>query len=379
MLMPGLGPILGKFDGQNSRQDLANQFASFGVTLELVDQLSSLLDSHFYLNTPVFHQHVREVKQSFDVLPERPNSLAALNYSSDPAELKRQLAGWLSAGRDLKFSSSPLLTLVSPHIDYRRGSSCYGRAYQALNNQEHDLHILIGTAHQYSPHTFHLCDKDFHTPLRLLPCDHNFMADLALGYGAERSYADQYLHKQEHSLELQTPFLANLDRATKIAPILVGSFYNFLKSGKYPEEYEHYESFAVSLTQAIQQRIQVGQRIAFIAGVDMAHIGQYFGDQNKLTPAFLEQVRERDQQYLKLLCQQNAHALFDHIAEDLDARRICGFPSMYLILDVLKRLGLTYTAETIDYQQAVNTNIDCAVTFAGMAFYQQPSAGQSLC
>ena len=39
------------------------------------------------------------------------------------------------------------------------------------------------------------------------------------------------------------------------------------------------------------------------------------------------------------------------------------------MLDVCDRLDLKYTAEIIDYSQAVDYQTDCAVTFAGVSFY----------
>jgi predicted class III extradiol MEMO1 family dioxygenase len=95
-------------------------------------------------------------------------------------------------------------------------------------------------------------------------------------------------------------------------------------------------------------------------------MGQYFGDKEKLTPKLMEQIAERDRQYLELIEKQDKAGLFAHIAEDGDARKICGYPSVYLLLDILENLKIKSTITCIDYQQAVNYKNDCAVTFAGL-------------
>lgn len=101
----------------------------------------------------------------------------------------------------------------------------------------------------------------------------------------------------------------------------------------------------------------------------MAHVGKSFGDDKPLTPEFMEHVRQRDLMYLQTIKEQDAHELFSHIAEDEDARRICGFPTMYTVLDVFKRLGIKCTASVYDYRQAVDYPRECAVTFAGVGLY----------
>jgi predicted class III extradiol MEMO1 family dioxygenase len=102
----------------------------------------------------------------------------------------------------------------------------------------------------------------------------------------------------------------------------------------------------------------------------MAHIGRSFGDEGALSPERMREIGYRDQQYLRAIEQCNHKALFDHIAEDQDARRVCGFPTMYLVLDVLNRLGTKTEVDVVAYDQAVDYPSDCAVTYAGVAMYR---------
>jgi len=199
------------------------------------------------------------------------------------------------------------------------------------------------------------------------------IASIASRYGIERAFADQYLHRREHSLELQLPFLSTVKPQAKVVPILVGSFHQMIEEGRYPHENEAYESFAGSLTEALRDRTSRGERIAFIAGVDMAHVGRSFGDPGALSPERMRSIRSRDEEYLRSIELGDHRALFDHIAEDLDARRICGFPTMYLVLDVLRRSGIPTSCDVVAYDQAVDYESDCAVTFAGLAIHREPA------
>jgi AmmeMemoRadiSam system protein B len=217
---------------------------------------------------------------------------------------------------------------------------------------------------------FHLSAKDFQSPLGVLPCSADFVARVASRFGVTRAFADEFLHKKEHSLELQLPFISRVKPNASIAPILVGSFHRAIASGKSPHEFEEYETFIGSLVEAIQTERAQGKRVCFIAGVDMAHVGSFFGDEWALSPERMEGIAERDGKYLDAIEARDTARLFAHVAEDNDARRICGFPTMYTVIDTLNRLGISYTCQARSYQQAVDYQSGCAVTFAGMAFYE---------
>lgn len=359
------GAILSLFDGSRTSDEIVSTFASQGLTKELLAELIKLLDERFLLANPRYFAAERVMREAFESAPVRPAALAGGAYPADSAELERLIDRYLEPPPEIS-QSRELVGLVAPHIDYQRGGVCYGATYPHLASAEVDSFILIGTSHQYSRGLFHLCAKDFESPLGVHACDQSFVAQVASRYGVERSFADQHLHRREHSLELQLPFLSRARPGAQVVPILVGSLHRMVESGRYPEELEEYESFAGALTEVLRERRNAGERIAFLAGVDMAHVGQAFGDPGSLTPEFMARVAVRDAEYLAAIQRGDKRSLFTHIASDSDARRICGFPTMYLVLDVLDRIGVPWRCETVRYDQAVDYATDCAVTFAGM-------------
>jgi AmmeMemoRadiSam system protein B len=369
-LVPAVAPLISRFDGSISIYELANQFADNGATVEIIQQLIDLLDQNHYLETPRFTEAHRALQQEFRSAPSRRASRAGYVYEASPEALERQLNDFLKLGDEITPRlQGGMMGLMAPHIDYRRGGHSYGKTYRQMEDERHDLYVLIGTSHQYSSLLFHLTEKHFECPLEDARCNREFVKQLSRHYGEERSFRDELLHRDEHSLELQIPFLMRVSSGAQIAPILVGSFHHMLSSEKYPEEFPEYDEFSAALAESIKDIQQNNVRICFLAGVDMAHVGQSFGDPDPLTPKLLEQVAARDQEYIACIQDQNKHRLFEHIAEDQDARRICGFPTMYTVIDVCDRLGLRYEAELFDYSQAVDYETDCAVTFAGMGLY----------
>ena len=374
-LLAAVAPIIGQFEGRLSVDEITSKFENYGVRRQLVDELIALLDQNLFMESPRFHAAERELRERFAASTVRPAALAGVSYPGDEAALAHEIDRWLEHGAGpLVDPGRRMIGLVSPHIDYRRGGVAYGKTYAQLRPEAHDLYILIGTGHQYSKHLFHLSSKDFASPIGTLPCDHAFVHQLAGLYGRERSFADEILHRREHSLELQAPFLRRVKAGPTIVPILVGGFHSMVSAGRSPSEYEVYESFAAALTECVRERVTRGSRVCFLSGVDMAHVGRAFGDKGSLTPEFMEQIAERDRRYLDVVSRQDKRALFAHIAEDGDARRICGFPTLYTVIDCLDRLGIGYTAELFDYRQAVDYASDCAVTFAGLGLYTSATA-----
>jgi AmmeMemoRadiSam system protein B len=142
-------------------------------------------------------------------------------------------------------------------------------------------------------------------------------------------------------------------------------------AGKLPHEFDEYESFVSSLIEAIRSKEAEGKRVCFIAGVDMAHVGRQFGDEGALSQEGMQVIARRDEQYLSAIRKGDKTTLFNHICEDGDARRICGFPTMYTIMDILERTENSYDCDVISYDQAVDYKSDCAVTYAGAAMYRR--------
>jgi AmmeMemoRadiSam system protein B len=371
-LVPAVAPILQLFEGNLSFQEILNHFAKDGLTPEVLNGLITLLDDKLFLANNRFFAAEQGVRDAFTSSTVRAATRAGFVYPAEASELRKVVKGYLvTPAADAKQEQGELLCLMAPHIDYRRGGACYGATYPRVALASADLFILIGTSHKYSQQIFHLCAKDFACPVGTFPCDTEFVTRLAHRHGIKRSFADEFLHKNEHSLELQLPFLGALKPGAAIAPILVGSFHHMVAAGKLPHEFEEYGSFVSSLVEAIRLAEVEGKRVCFIAGVDMAHIGRQFGDGGALSPEGMQVIAQRDEQYLAAIRKGDKKALFAHICEDGDARRICGFPTMYTIMDVLERTGNSYDCDVISYDQAVDYKSDCAVTYAGAAMYRR--------
>jgi AmmeMemoRadiSam system protein B len=98
---------------------------------------------------------------------------------------------------------------------------------------------------------------------------------------------------------------------------------------------------------------------------DLAHIGPKFEDRRKAAGAWLTESRDKDGEILRTLEAADPAAFFRTIAEEKNARRICGLPPTWLTLEVARpKIG-----RVLHYQQYAHPQGHESVSFAAIAFY----------
>jgi len=147
----------------------------------------------------------------------RPASFAGQFYPADANQLSLQIKHFLS--KPATISTTPQLILV-PHagIDYCGQTAAY--AYKALINSHIKNVILIGPSHHALFSGIAIDDSDFwQTPLGQVAANHSFARQLISPHQISFNSA---LHRSEHSLEVQLPFLQTVLKNFTIIPILIG-------------------------------------------------------------------------------------------------------------------------------------------------------------
>ncbi|HXG21670.1 MAG TPA: AmmeMemoRadiSam system protein B [Methylomirabilota bacterium] len=365
--------IISHFDGQHSIVDIQEAFAKrFGQILsrDKIEDLIAQLDQYHYLDSERFR---REVLEAFYQSPVREMAHADTCYSSKPEEFTRQAMELFSQSGGPGLPSPhgqqhpPLRGIIAPHIDLRFGGPCYAWAYKELAERcDADLFILLGTSH-YSMNPAHLfiaTEKDYNTPLGLAKTDRNFLRALQQRYNGDL-FAEEILHRVEHSLEFQALFLQYVfggAREFSIVPILVSSFHHAVLSQTPPVEDERIGSFITALKETIAQ---TGRKACFVAGVDFAHVGRQFGDKGPLTRETIEWVEAEDRRLVQSLEHVDHADFFAQIAKDGDQRRVCGFAPMYTFLHVIE----ANAGKLLKYGCATDMYPESLVSFASLAFY----------
>jgi hypothetical protein len=148
----------------------------------------------------------------------------------------------------------------------------------------------------------------------------------------------------------------------RILPILCGSFARSIYQGGKPEDNEDVKRFFGALGCLAARE---GNRLFWVLGVDMAHMGRRYGD-NFIAHANdgeMLAVEERDRVRIERLNQADSEGFWDLVQENRDDLKWCGSAPIYTFLKALPQ-----ARGTLRRYQQWNIDEHSVVSFAGIAF-----------
>jgi AmmeMemoRadiSam system protein B len=372
-----LGPeavfICSLFDGKHSILDIQEEFTrKFGVMLfsDKIKEIINQLDTCLFLENQHFYKVKEKVISDFKSLKVRRAAHAGAAYEAEPEKLKKQLSALFTQSEgpgapDVSSPSGRLSGLIAPHIDLNRGGLCFAHSYAELARESKaDTFIILGIAHSSAVNTYVLTDKDFHTPLGTVPYNRDIM-DKLKKLCKHDFYTDEYLHKNEHSVEFQVLFLKFLypEKDITIVPVLCSFMYDSMTSGISPYDDNQIKEFIDALRTIAGE---YSEKLCVIAGVDLSHIGRRFGQNITITPEVTGGLKETDSSYLDIILKGDAEGFIKQIYKNQDNTNICGVPAIYTLL----KLIMQKESKQLMYDQAVDNQNHSIVSFAGAAFYR---------
>lgn len=369
--------LITMFDGTNAVLDLQAAFnRRFGtiVPSEQIRELIGALDRAHYLDSPALAGRLRAVREEFDKSPARVAALAGLCYESEAPRLRAEIESFFerpgAPGR-AALGAAParktkLAGLIAPHIDPRRGAAAYAWAYSELRRHRRpELVVILGTSHYGAgPELFSATRKDYLTPLGAVRTDRELVDRLAARYAKAGGdmFADELLHRNEHSIEFQALFLAwalGVD-GYQIVPVLVSSFHEMVGGSEAPASDARVAGFLDALRAELATE---RRRVLILSGVDFAHVGRKFGDAFGIEDGVAERVRREDLALIENIKHGDPSGFFADVARDRDQRKICGLAPMYTQLELLRGRR----ARLLHYDIALEPQTDSLVSFASLA------------
>ncbi len=353
--------VLTHLDGEHTCGDVQTAFLKqFGqlISAEQLEQMVSTLDQALMLESESFREAYARRRNEFLAAPFRDNRH---RYPPGP-ELETTLRGIIESGRPAPLTD--LRGLITPHLDYRRGACCYADAYATLAQApEADRYIILGTNHFGRSSSVVATTKDFQTPLGRVSTDRDFIRRLELSLG-QSIREHEFDHGNEHSVELQAQLLqvCRAGHDFEIVPILCPD--PSAPCGTMPHDGRGVDlgDFADALAQLVAAD---DRRTILIAGADLSHVGQHFGDERTTTPEFLKQVERDDRTLLDLLESRMEDAFVEELRMSENPTRVCGAGCIYTLLRALPER----TCRVIRYHQAVDlageTHVTCAAGVVG--------------
>lgn len=361
--------LISLMDGTRTLREIQVDFLRQTGVLLMSEQLDSLvrqLDECLFLDNERFRAALEQAKKAYRESLVRPAILAGNVYPDDPQGLRTMLDSFFVApdgpGKpDGVRYERPLRAIVVPHIDLRRGGVTYAWAYRDLAEAPPpSLFVILGIAHQPTEHLFAATTKDFATPLGVARADLEFLSALAKGCSFDL-LADEFAHRQEHSVELQVIWLQHLFGQVRIVPILCAGFEPLLLPGQTPMALDEVATFVAALRATLQEW---SEPVTLVISVDLSHVGQRFGDPQPISAQTLQWLALEDRRFLQRVAEGDADGAVAPLQADHNARRVDAYPAVYV---ALKALGEP-KGFVRHYNQSVEEQGRSVVTFGAVVF-----------
>jgi hypothetical protein len=374
---PALIEYLEFFDGQHSSLDLRAHLVRATGDLNaggIEDNLRGALSEAGFLEDEVFERRRAETEGAFEQAAVREPAHAGSGYPDEAGELRETLQGYLvsgqkadqQAGQPSSAARGRLLAIAAPHVSPFGGVDAYRAAYAALTPADAErTFVILGTSHYGHPDCLGLTRKPFVTPFGEAVTDTKLVDELAAKLGPAARMED-YCHAIEHSIEFQVIFLQHLfGPRIRILPILCGSYLRSIYEGGMPEDAENVRRILGGLGEMAARE---GGKLAWVLGVDMAHMGRRYGDPLNALAGREEmtEVERRDRARIERMAAGDAGGFWELVQQNHDDLKWCGSAPIYTFLKAVPEAR----GELLRYQQ---WNIDEAsvVSFAGMRFGSQ--------
>lgn len=140
-------------------------------------------------------------------------------YHSDPARLRTMVDSFLQTPTSRPPLIKPVAMIV-PHAGYIYSGSTAGKAYGWIKGGDYRTVVIIGPSHRFG---FSGCSiwpgGGFETPLGILEVDSSLASEI-MNISGFKFIRDAF--EEEHSLEVQLPFIRQTLPDAKIVPIVMG-------------------------------------------------------------------------------------------------------------------------------------------------------------
>ncbi len=148
--------------------------------------------------------------------------VAGAFYPADSAGLARMVQGHLGDVKDLPAIDGRIIALIVPHAGLVYSGQIAAYSYKALENSNVDKLILCGPSHRHRFEGLSVYGPgvQWKSPLGKVAC-HDSLCNLLLNHSRLIDLVKE-AQTQEHSLEVQLPYLQTVLNSFRIVPVVMG-------------------------------------------------------------------------------------------------------------------------------------------------------------
>ncbi|MGB7572615.1 MAG: AmmeMemoRadiSam system protein B [Thermodesulfobacteriota bacterium] len=188
----------------------------------------------------------------------REPAVAGAFYPDNPEVLSRDVRRYLENAKKEQLEGE-IVALISPHAGYMYSGQVAAYAYKLIEGKAFDSVVVVAPSHRALFKGASLYDRGgYRTPLGTVPVDVQLSKKM-MGQWKEIQFLPE-AHSQEHSLEVQIPFLQVALKSFKLVPIVMEPYWSW-------ETCQH-------LASAIAEAVK-GRKVLLIASSDLSHFHSY--------------------------------------------------------------------------------------------------------
>jgi hypothetical protein len=264
-------------------------------------------------------------------------------YPADKATLSGLIDGYL---KEVEPKSTKItghvFGVIAPHAGYEYSGKVAAYAYAQVKGKGYKTVIIIGSSHRvpFRGIAIHPTGS-WETPLGIVPVDQEMAQTLMKECKIIRPFPAAF--EQEHSLEVQVPFLQKTLAGFKIVPIVTGSM-----------DKNDYREFADTLANIIKND---QRKVLIVASSDMSHFHSY------------DAANKMDNLTLKDIAELNVDGLHQHLQKG-DCE-LCGAQGVLSLMMLAKHMN--GKATILNYANSGDVTKDRArvVGYSSAAFTTQ--------
>lgn len=205
----------------------------------------------------------------------RKSVIAGSWYPGNPSVLKRDIAGFLNLVPDTE-SAGVVVSIIAPHAGYIYSGQVAAYAYKRICGNNYDAVIVAGPSHRAAfPGISIFSRGGYETPLGIVPVDEELASEIKKNSNLVSDIPAAHL--QEHSLEIQLPFLQYIMGNFSFVPLVMG---------------DQGADACQELARAIYAAAQ-GRKVLIVGSSDLSHFHSY-NEASRLDSVALRHLKNSD-------------------------------------------------------------------------------------
>jgi|TARA_B100001971_G_C18229380_1_gene562888 AmmeMemoRadiSam system protein B/AmmeMemoRadiSam system protein A len=246
--------------------------------------------------------------------------------------------------------------MIVPHAGWKFSGLMAASAFKLLEGSKYETVIVIGPAHTAGFFGASIAPvTHYKSPLGMVK-----LSKKAKGLLSEPNFvSNAEYHSQEHSIEIELPFLQKVLGDFELVPILIGSNTN----------YEQLEQIAASIKTIVDDSTLI------VVSSDFTHYGPNYG-YIPFTENVEENIKELDNGALNAIVGKGPKGFYDYVTDT--GITVCGRYPIIVLLNMLGDTALNVRVSAYDTSGRMTGDFTNSVSYVSLIFFEEGSGQESL-